>query len=271
MATSGLTFVGVAALSALCLHLGWRWSNRSAVGGRMVMIVALTLLVAWAWLSKQPAVAVRVLPLEVLGSVEGVGAVPLFMALLGAAWARASRLRQRRVAGMAVIMGVVYFVSGGLWMLQSTPATGFASEAPAADGVALQSQEFSCVPAACATALTRLGVPTSEAVMAELTQTRPGTGATLLRAAEGLRERLAGTGWGVVVLRIEGRSIDELPMPLLTPLRFEAGRRHMVAVLGSGPRGIEVADPNVGRIWFDKADLLTYFTGDVIAFERTGR
>ena len=92
-------------------------------------------------------------------------------------------------------------------MIQSTPRNAFGRQT--SSGPVMQSQDYSCVPAACATALNQLGLPTTEAEMAELTQTRPGTGATLIRALAGLRERLAGTSFSVELVQPGLRAITQ--------------------------------------------------------------
>jgi len=257
------------ALLALLGFVAGRWAGRGTghVWRSVAWVsVALVLLGAWTWLRHRPDVAVQVFPANILSYLEGVGGTPVFMFILGIAWARSAIPRQRRVVALGVAMGVFYFINGGFWMLQVTPQKGFAQTLRG--NVVMQSQDFSCVPAACATALNVLGIPTTESEMAELTRTRPGTGATLIRAVDGLERRLDGTGWNVELITAEYKQFRTLPLPALTPLQFESSRRHMVTVLKVGRHGVLVADPTEGTVWMPSEDFERVFTGELILFRK---
>ena len=206
------------------------------------------------------------IPPTVLYYIEGTGAVPLFMLMMGLTYAHSRLAHHKRLAMLSMLLGAIYFLQAGLWMLQSTPTELFADSVRG--GVVIQSQEYSCVPAACATALRGLGVTASEAEMAQLTQVRPGTGATLIRAAEALRQKLADQPVAVHILDI---SYDQLPLltgPLLTPLQFQMGRQHMVVLRRFNEHGVWVADPGQGEIFMRHEELEPVFTGRIIAFDR---
>ncbi len=255
---------------------GWLAGRRAGVAGerpaRLVAVVAVVLLVAWTWLLRHPSVSVTLLPVSLLARIEGIGSVPLFTLILGACWERARVPRQRLVIGWAAALGLAYLVNGGGWLLQRTPEAAFASAAgPAAGtGMALvfQSQDFSCVPAACATLLNAWGEPSSEAEMARLTRTRIGTGSTTLRALDGLANRLHGTKLRPVLLEVDIDDLARLPFPLLTPLQYEASRQHMVAIERPHAEGFVVLDPVDGTYWVERDRLEAAFTGRVIVIER---
>jgi hypothetical protein len=265
MGESVVWFVAMAAAAALSWFAGVLLgrTGRGSVGGLMLGVA---LLGGWAYLAHHPAVAVRMIPVGVLSQIEGVAAVPVFMFVIGIVWAASSVPRQRRVAAWAAMLGTVYFLQGGMWMLQTTPAAGFASDVHR--GAVLQSQEYSCVPAACATALNMLGLYTSEAEMAHLTRTRPGTGATTIRAMHGLTQRLEGTPFRVQLLHLRPDELRSLDMPALTPLQFERTRRHMVTLLDANEHGVWIADPMDGPRLLDWGAFRASYTGQVLAFER---
>ena len=194
--------------------LGVRLGGSSPRRARLTVALALIGMVAWAWLTRHPEAAVRLVPPEVLAQVEGVGCVPLFMLIVGVAWACSTLRRQRQAVAWAAVFGGVFFLQGGLWMLQATPSGSLAQVASA--GPTLQSDDYTCVPASCATALAVLGVDSSEAQMARLTYTRPGMGSTTVRALSGLRRKLAGTPWTAELLAPEAGELRRLPMPVLT-------------------------------------------------------
>ena len=258
-------FVVMAAVAVLALMLG-RALGREQRHCWPGLLLGVTLLGAWAYLAHHPAVAVRVIPLSVLSQVEGTAAVPAFMLIIGIIWSRSRLPRQRRVAAWAVVLGAVYFLQGGMWMLQTTPQVGFARGVH--HGPVLQSQEYSCVPAACATALNMLDIYTSESEMAQLTQTRPGTGATTLRALNGLNRRLAGTAYTARIVSARPDQLATLPMPALTPLQFERSRRHMVTILRTNQWGVWIADPIDGTMCLDWEYFDRVYTRQVLVFER---
>lgn len=257
-------FVALAALSLLGLAGGLGLSRGPGWAMRGALVVGGAAMAVWVYLVKNPSVAVRVVPVEVLSRIEGVAAVPAFMLICGVAWGTAGALRQRRLAMGAAVVGAIYLLHGGLWMLQHTPpARSFGREAHA---VVLQSQDYSCVPAAAATALNRLGVPSDEATMAKLTQTRAGTGSTLLRAMDGLRQRLVGTGIDVVVAEPAYDTLRRLPMPALTPLQFEPSRRHMVTLIRVGRGSVTIVDPMEGEMDMTREHFLRCYRREVLLF-----
>lgn len=261
-------FVAQVAAGVLALVIGLTCGRRSKRLGIGVIIAGLGMLLGWGWLVHHPSVPVHFLDPGLYRYVEGTGAAPLFLLVMGALWGIASQARQKRLAGWSSGLAVIYFIHGGMWMIQGTPQYGFAETTNAKD-VVLQSQEFSCVPAACATALNKIGVPTSEAEMATLTDTRPGTGATIIRAMHGIRSRLAfdqPQKANVALIEVTVDELRGLSMPLITPLRVDSRQRHMVVIVRLDATGAWVADPVVGMIYLTEPELRASFTGQVLGF-----
>ena len=252
-------FVSIASISSLAWAGGYYLGKHSVAVARTSLLCGLMLMLVWCWLHYHPAVAVNIIPLSILTKIEGVGSVPIFMLLLGLAWSRAKLPRQKRVISWAIMFGGVFFINGALWMLQSTPEQSFATTVEG--GVVKQSQEYSCVPAACAQALDLLGIPTSEQQMANLTLTRPGTGSTILRALDGLTKRLENTHYTVELLEVTPEELRQLPYPIVTPLRYEPARLHMVTITGAGKSSVTVADPIEGNLSITWATLEEVFGG----------
>lgn len=274
-------FILLSVLAVLGFIVGNRLSRSSRQRAILVGGGSLTLLAIWVWLLHHPAVAVHALPVSVLAHVEGVGAVPLYMAIVGVAWAHACLPRQKRITILAAFFGGVFFLQGSIWMLQSAPARVLGESSR--QTLVMQSQDYTCVPAACATALHRMGVLTSEAEMAELTQTRPGTGSTLIRALDGLRRKLASEGALPVEVSRSAKaarsirpqllqpSLDEivnLEPPLITPLQAEATQLHMVVILSFDRGTIRIADPQYGVLRLSREEFAQQYTGQVIHFVR---
>ncbi|MFN3167620.1 MAG: cysteine peptidase family C39 domain-containing protein [Phycisphaeraceae bacterium] len=227
------------------------------------------LLLGWAVLIHHPAVAVELIPLTALARLEGIGAAPLFVFVLGVGWRQAMVRRQRAVMVLGMCLGFGYFVQGGLWMLRPTPTNAFTQSGDRY--FVEQSQDYSCVPAACATSLRMLGIDTSEAEMAELTETRAGSGATLLRALNGLNEKLADTDIQPRLLEPTFDQLAKYQTPMLTPLRYEAARLHMVTIIEVRPHLVVIADPQVGIEFVPRPVFEKSYRGQVIAFDGGGQ
>lgn len=252
---------------------GWLVGRRAGAASdrasRLAALLGLVALLTWVWLVRNPSVSVQLIPLWVLSRLEGVGSVPLFAIVLGVCWERAHLPRQRFAIGWAMALGIVYLVNGGSWLLKQTPDAAFADKLPVgSSNIVFQSQDYSCVPAACATLLHRWGHPTSEAEMVALTRTRSGSGSTTLRALEGLSARLVGTDLRPVLLQVEIEDLASLPMPLLTPLRLEASREHMVGVFRVDFDAFLIFDPMEGSYRMRPEEFERYFTGRVIVLEK---
>ena len=262
-------FIALAALAALGFCAGHRLGRGPAYRAWTSLGISLALLGVWAWLERHPAVAVNAIPPRLLSYLEGAGGVPLFMLVVGVAWSRSRLPRQRRVTALAAVMGMIYFLQGNLWMIQTTPSSAL-GQAPGRDrqSVVMQSTDFTCVPAACATALNRLGLPTTEADMAELTQARPGTGATIVRAMDGLEQRLAGHRVRVELVEPDFMQLTALTMPALTTLRVGPTQRHMVVLTHVDNFRVSLIDPQDGRVALTRREFEEVYEGQVLVFRR---
>ncbi len=258
-------FIGIALCTVLAWLVGVRLGQRSVWTARMTIGLGVVSMFGWGWLIRHPATAVEVIPVWLLSWIEGIGGVPLFMLILGVGWARSQLPRQRIVIAWAMMFGAIFFVNGGMWMLQTTP-TAVMGQANNPHDIR-QSQDYSCVPAACATALNLLGVTSTERQMAALTQTRPGTGATMIRALNGLEQRLRGGKLRPFLTEPSFEDLASLPVPVLTALQYEATRRHMVVISRITSRGVWVMDPMDGLMFFTFEEIRPHFRNQVIHFE----
>jgi len=257
-------FICQGLVAAIALACGFWFARGPGRRCAVAVLAALALLALWAWLQRHPSVLVQAVPVHILRYFEGTGAVPLFMFIMGVVCQRSALPRQKGLAGMAVCLGVLYFLYGGLWMVQTTPAR-LLQVTSVADQT-LQSEHFSCVPAACATALNRLGVPASEGEMAGLTDTRRGSGATLIRAMDALQSKLSSRQVKVVLAEPRYEKLRKLPMPALALLQPEALRRHMVVLDAVGAKGVTLFDPQIGQIFMSRRAFERMYCGQVLAF-----
>lgn len=230
-----------------------------------VIGLAFALLIGWSLLIKHPALALQIIPLAALARLEGIGAAPLFIFMLGVGWHLAVLRRQRAIMVVGMCLGTAYFVQGGMWMMRPTPTNAF--EDDLGNLVVEQTQDYSCVPAASATALRMLGLSATEAEMAELTETRAGTGATLLRALHGIDTRLKHTGIEATLLEQDYDELMRIEPPMLTPVQYEAARLHMVTIVEVRPHLVLIADPQVGVEFMSRRNFEAIYRGQVIAFD----
>lgn len=229
---------------------------------------AVLLLFGWAVLIRYPAIAVELIPLPALARLEGIGAAPLFLFIVSAGWQLAVFKRQRAVMALGALLGIAYFLQGGLWMMRPTPTRAFSQTQHRL--VVRQTQDYSCVPAASATALRMLHQRSDEAEMAKLTETRAGSGATLLRALNGLDKRLKHTGIMPRLIEPDYDQLQRLEPPLLTPMQYAASRLHMVTIVEARPHMVVIADPASGIEFQSRHQFLSAYRGQVIAFDGGG-
>lgn len=229
------------------------------------LVGAVALLLLWTALIRNPTLAVQVIPVSALARLEGVGAAPLFVFIVSVGWRLSIVRRQRVLMVVSMFLCAAYFFQGGFWMMQPTPSNAFADRTKLY--VVRQTQDYSCVPAASATALRMLGIHSDEAEMARLTETRPGSGATLLRAFNGLNIRLEHTDITPLLLEPDYDLLMGIRPPILTPLRYDTTRLHMVTILEVRPHLVMVADPEVGVEFLSRRNFEEYYYGQVIAFD----
>ncbi|MEM1354206.1 MAG: cysteine peptidase family C39 domain-containing protein [Planctomycetota bacterium] len=267
MSVSAISFILMALLLPVMAWCGARVGRLQDRWRRGFLIaLAFGLLLLWVWLYRHPSVAVQIIPLQVLSRLEGIGAAPLFMFLIGVAWTMGELRRQRALVVLGGVIGMGYFLQGGLWMIQTTPTAAFAE--PVDSVQQRQSQDYSCVPAACSTTLRIFGVSTSESEMARLTETRPGQGSTMIRAMNGLERRLGGSSIRPVLVEPTYDELLGVQPPFMVPLRYEARRLHMVTVVGFLPSRVFIADPATGVEVVSRQQFERLFYGQAIIFQR---
>jgi len=261
----GFWFLFAVVSAVLAWRFGAQSGRHSLSRARLVASIAFGLLIAWVFFLRRPEMLLAAMPASVLSVMESFVATPLMLMMLGVLWVRSRFCRQRVVVTAGILLGVLYMIHGSAWMLQTTPSVGFAQTHQSA--VQKQSQAYSCVPAACATAMNRWGVNTTEQEMAEMTQTRRGTGATVVRAVAGINRKLSATDLVATVVNPSHEELLALPMPALTAVKAGMSNLHMVTILRVDERNLVVADPTGGRslIW-SWSEYEARATGLVIVF-----
>ncbi|UCD74056.1 MAG: hypothetical protein JSV91_09715 [Phycisphaerales bacterium] len=257
MPLSAVWFCILLAISGLLLLAG-RWLGERGSRVSPTAAVAAFLLIALAAVPKfRPALLHTICPLGLSIWLEGVLAVFPWMLLVGVLWTGPFGKRITRVAPLMLVLGLIYFLFGGVWMIMPDIQMLIEEERTAAviDGervsqVTIQSRPDTCVPAACATALRRMGIETTEREMCHITMAKPWRGSTLARAACGLRHHLARRGIAVTLKDLSAEEvvrIAEPSRPVLVVIKSNIAANHMVVVLGRVRDGVVIANPSPGE------------------------
>ena len=285
MTISATWFALLLLIAPAFLAVGWWLGDRKSKRARTVALLATLVLIALAAIPRfKPTLLHTTLPLSVSIYLEGVLATYPWMMLVGLVWAGRFTANLRRAAPLMLLLGIVYFLFGGVWMVLPD-VRPYERENRTAQGVTLQSRGDTCVPAACATALRQMGIATTEGEMCHVVMARPGRGSTLARAAYGLRRHLARRGIDVL---LENLDADEVmwtarpTRPVLVVIRSSLAADHMVVVMGRLGDGVVIANPspgahggvspmplklNMGFEMYRPEDFARLYRGGAIVFE----
>ncbi len=178
-----------------------------------------------------------------------------------------SRNRARRIRALllSVILGGVVLWSARFFLLPS--GVHELRDTWDADGICLQSTEWSCAPAACATLLNEDGIETTEAEMARLALARPRYGTNVLGMYRALKMLAEPHGLRVEVLRGDLDMLRRLRKPCLILSRFDVDHVNVVYVVTDG--GAIVAEPSWGlESWPTTEDISQIWSGTALALFR---
>lgn len=177
-----------------------------------------------------------------------------------------------RAARKSVWKRDALLVLGGLFLLR-TGLTAWGSReslerldgAVRADGVCMQTSDYTCGPAAAVALLHWYGIPSTEREMAGLCATRPGFGGTSeCGVMRGLRRKLGGSG----IPWIRTCSYEELTAPSLVSLRHTWLVGHCTMVVEARPDGVLLVDSQSGRCWLPRDRFERAWTGSAITIVR---
>jgi hypothetical protein len=242
-------FLGIIALAGAGAAAGWACSRlrcRLWIAGYLLPLASLVLIgIGWrhAWLEMRP-------PFSWLMAgwrecwVAAV-ALPMMLACV------APRLRHKADRRAVMLIIPVAVLKFAVWPLASSslalPELAGLPTRLDADGVCLQSTDYTCGPAAAVTALRRLGFSADEGELAISCRTSGANGTEPDVLCEVLRER-----YGAAGLRCELQSFDSAQQlrgatPCLVVVKFNNWFDHYVTVLEAGDTSAVIADPLAGK------------------------
>lgn len=260
-------------VSATLGLFAWRLGARlRPAASAAATLAALAAILAYLVALRDSLVLIRLLPTPAV-PIYGNWLPPLVAVVIGLTagrhWARSPVTR----AALA-LLGVAAFATSYAPMFALPPAC---SDAPPA-AVCLQTSDATCSAAAAVTLLGLHGLRASEREMARLCLTRA-NGTTLPGLYRGLKLKMAGTPWDVVVvprdgIGVAGPAIIAVGLGRLqrADARYERewgwrrGASHAVVLVRfSDPRHVEIADPSVGREVWPAEALRVLWHGDALA------
>ena len=230
----------------------------AAAGGCLLLLLLRVIL------SRRPELEAILLPVDAYAAIQPWWGNVTGLVIMGIGIARAERSWLRVAAATAAGL-LILITSQTAYAAFSVPTklTG----RPGPNGVCLQTTGYTCGPAAAATLLARLGVPTDEREMAGLCGTSPILGTDIYPLGRGLRAKLAGSGRNVDVVRGDWESLRKLKSPALAVVRFTAVIDHVVVILNAGEDSVQIADPLSGVRESPRAEFESRWRGYLVTVE----
>lgn len=242
-------FCGLAVVAFAMLLIGRRFGRCKPAVSNTVLVLAVIGVGLAAGLRLRPVLLHQLIPLDVSIWLDGLVPVFPWMLLTGVLSTGETTHSLRRAAPLMIVLGVVYFLFGGIWMLLPSIHIGEPEEVSPA-GIIIQNRHDTCVPASAANALRMMGIPATEERMCSVVMAKPTRGSSLARAAYGLRAYVLQHD---LTLSLRDLSADEAvdlanhEKPVLIVIRSGFAADHMVVLLGRTDQGnVLIANPSPG-------------------------
>ncbi len=250
MLLSGSWFVGLALFASALYLLGRRLGRCRPVIVNSAMLLSILAVGAAAALRFRPVLLHQVLPLDVSVWIDGLVALFPWMLLVGLLATAESTTSLRQASPLMLVLGLVYFLFGGIWMVLPTIHVGEAEQRSTA-GIIMQNRHDTCAPASAANALRMMGIPASEERMCPVVMAKPSRGSSLARTAYGLRSYIAKHDMKLSLMDLtadEAASIATRERPALIVIRSAMTADHMVVLLGKTDDGyVLIANSSPGE------------------------
>lgn len=259
-------FAAQLTLAIIAFVAGTRLARARRAAWITAASASLAVLLSWPLLRFFPVRAIDLLGAPAIACIELTAmAIPavLFFAI-------AARHVPRRSDARAILLltaaAGIYFVRAGWWMV----SPGVPDLGPArydANGVCLQSTEYTCVAASMVTLLRAQGVPANETEMARLAFTQVGGGATDSRTLWALQRKLQGTPLTPRYHRLDAPGLIAANKPCLVQLDWGFFVSHMVPVLDANADRVVLGDPLTGRRELPMPEFLAKWKKNAITLD----
>ena len=171
---------------------------------------------------------------------------PFAFCILGIGTLKMSRQASRTV--VTAVAGALLAVASYRAGVAATFDPAQLSGEPNANGMCMQTSQYSCGAAAAATFLAHLDISATEEEMARLCGTSAPIGTDPFSACRGLREKLEGTGHDVEIRRCDWEGLRQCRMPVMAVVNVGFMLDHWVVVLSVDDKSVVLADPTNGLL-----------------------
>ena len=238
-------------------------SRRAALFLYGAVVLGFVPLMAMAIFARIPSIPARFMPLSIWPLLEREYWLPCAVLFFAAA-SHLVTSRNRRAMQALTVMLVVFAVGVTSWRLIPNRMHEFGRTM--AEGVCLQSSDYTCGAASLVTLLDCMDIEATEGEMAMLSGTIPGRGVSDFQAARGLQLKLdeLRRPESVEVRSIDDDELGSLPTPFLAGLKFSFWFDHMACVLECDGHSIVIGDPLVGRRTMTEEAFLREWRGIAI-------
>jgi len=234
---------------------GFRLARRAGRLPAVVVGIGTSFVVLRAVLRWHPDLDYALLPFDLYAAVRPWWAFPFMFVVLGVGTPRMSTPFARR--GLAVFAGVLCLYAASRLVATAVLDPADFRGVPGVEGNCGQTTDYSCGAAAAATMLARLGISSDEREMVFLCGTTALTGTDEFGVCRGLRNKLAGTGSRVGIVRTDWEGLRRRALPAMAVVAHSFLVDHWVVVLEAGEGEVLVGDPLIARPYrMKKAEFL---------------
>ena len=190
---------------------------------------------------------------------------PFAFCILGIGTLRMSRQASRAV--VSTVAGALLAVASYRAGVAATFNPADLSGTPNANGMCMQTSQYSCGAAAAVTFLAHLDITATEEEMARLCCTSAPIGTDPFSACRGLQKKLEGTGHDVEIRRCNWEDLRQCRMPVMAVINVGFMLDHWVVVLSVDDETVVLADPTNGLLHVSREKFLREWRHILIAMK----
>jgi hypothetical protein len=257
------------ALLAVFYFLGDRLGRKKKLPANTIAAGSIFFSIAYAVITLHPEWEVRVFPLEGYLYIRNIWVGwPIMFAFAAVRRSVPSERNRKAIRAFLLILGVYFVFTAALYFIHPDYDT-LEGAVDQETGVCTQSTSYTCGACSSVMLLHTLGIETTEAEMARLTDTLYLRGVPDFGIWVGLRRKLRGTDWRVSVLALDYDELMRLGRPCVAGTKFSFMMDHAVCVFKVLPDRIVIGNPLKDKIQIlEKAEFLERWRGRAIVVHK---